>query len=123
MLFIKFSCVAAYPHHESQSLSQFSYLHSALGEIPQAIDYGEQALAIAQNVNNSLFKGIALAVLGLAYLEAGKFVHSLRFIVASFIALPPWRGGDSKLLLALILKRFFKYLSKLSFIHLKKFIE
>ncbi|WP_104900027.1 tetratricopeptide repeat protein [Nostoc sp. 'Peltigera membranacea cyanobiont' N6] len=112
-----------YPHHESQSLSQFSYLHSAMGEIPQAKDYGEQALAIAQNVNNSLFKGIAFAVLGLAYLEAGKFVHSLRFIVASFITLPPWRGGDSKLLLALILKRFFKYLSKLSFIHLNKFVE
>ncbi|WP_377477498.1 MAG: tetratricopeptide repeat protein [Microcoleus anatoxicus] len=98
-----------YQHHESQSLSQFSYLYSALGDIPKALDYGKQALAIAQTVNNSLFKGIALAVLGLAYLEAGKFIQSLRFIVASSIALPPWRGGDSQLLLAIILKRLFKY--------------
>ncbi len=101
-----------YQHHESQSLSQLSYLYSDLGEIPKALDYGEQALAIAQTVNNSLFKGIALAVLGLANLEGGKFRDSLRLITASFIVLPPWRGGDSKLLLALIFKRLFKYLSK-----------
>lgn len=112
-----------YHHHESQSLSQLSYLYSTLGEIPKALDYAEQALAIAQKVSNPLFKGIALAVLGLAYLEAGKFVDSLRFIIASFTALPPWRGGDSKLLLALILKRLFKYLSKLGFIPLKKFVS
>lgn len=103
-----------YQHHESQSLSQLSYLYSDLGEISKALDYGEQALAIAQTVNNSLFKGIALAVLGLANLERGKFRDSLRFITASFIVLPPWRGGDSKLLLALILKRLFKYLSERS---------
>lgn len=101
-----------YQHHESQSLSQLSYLYSDLGEIPKALDYGEQALAIAQTVGNSLFKGIALAVLGLANLEGGKFRDSLRLITASFITLPPWRGGDSKLLLALILKRLFKYLFK-----------
>jgi tetratricopeptide (TPR) repeat protein len=98
-----------YQHHESQSLSQFSYFYSAQGEISKALHYGEQALAIAQNVSNHLYKGIALTVLGLAYLEAGKFIKSLRFIVASFIALPPWRGGDSQLLLAIILKRLFKY--------------
>jgi tetratricopeptide (TPR) repeat protein len=105
-----------YQHHQSQSLSQFSYIYSALGNISLAIDYGKQALAIAENVNNSLFKGIALAVLGLAYLEAGNFVDSMRFIFASFTVLPPWRGGDSKLLLALILKRLLQYLSKLGFI-------
>lgn len=83
-----------YQHHESQSLSQLSYLYSSLGEIPKALDYGEQARAIAQTVSNSLFKGIALAVLGLANLEAGKFRDSLRLLTASFIVLPPlarWR--------------------------------
>jgi tetratricopeptide (TPR) repeat protein len=101
-----------YPHHESQSLSQLSYLYSDLGEITVALDYGKQALAIAQTVDNPLFKGIALAVLGLAHLEEGKVKDSLRAIAKSFIVLPPWRGGDSKLLLALILKRLGKYLFK-----------
>jgi tetratricopeptide (TPR) repeat protein len=102
----------SYPHHESQSLSQLCYLYSDLGEINLALDYGKQALAIAQTVDNPLFKGIALAVLGLAHLEEGKVKDSLRAIAKSFIVLPPWRGGDSKLLLALILKRLGKYLFK-----------
>lgn len=102
-----------YHHHESQCLSQLSYLYSNSGEIAKALTHAEQALAIAQQVNNPLFKGIALAVLGLANLEGGKLARGLGSITASFIALPPWRGGDSKLLLALILKRLFKYLSKI----------
>lgn len=105
----------SYQHHESQCLSQLSYLYSDLGEIPLALNYGQQALAIAQTVHNLLFRGIALAVLGLAHLEEGKFIDSIRLIAASFITLPPWRGGDSKLLLALILKRLVKYLAKKMF--------
>ncbi len=105
----------SYQHHESQCLSQLSYLYSDLGEITLALDYGKQALAISQTVNNLLFRGIALAVLGLAHLEEGKFKDSIRLIAASFITLPPWRGGDSKLLLALIWKRSSNYLAKKTF--------
>lgn len=105
----------SYQHHESQCLSQLSYLYSDLGEITLALDYGAQALAIAQTVNNPLFRGIALAVLGLAHLEEGKLTDSIRLISASFITLPPWRGGDSKLLLALIWKRLSNYLAKKTF--------
>lgn len=101
-----------YSHHESQSLSHLSYLYSALGETVRAINYGEQALVIAQDLSNS-FRGIALAVLGLAYLEAGKYGRCLHYIFASFRVVPPWQGGDSKLLLALIYKRVLRYLAKL----------
>lgn len=109
---LKLSRQFGYHHHESQSLSQLSYLYSALGETDLALDYGKQAFASAQTVDPPFYTGIAFAVLGLTYLEGGKLKDCLRSLIASFRVLPPWNGGDSKLLLALVLKRLSQYLLK-----------
>ncbi|MBD2580517.1 tetratricopeptide repeat protein [Oscillatoria sp. FACHB-1406] len=109
---LKLSQQFGYRHHESQSLSQLSYLYSDLGETFLALDYGKQAFASAQTVDSAFYTGIALAVLGLTYLESGKLKDCLRSLSASFRVLPPWNGGDSKLLLALVVKRLSQFLLK-----------
>jgi hypothetical protein len=73
------------------------------------VDYAEQSLAIACEVNTSLTKGAALAALGLAYLQQRKIIRGLLLVARSLVILPPWQSADGQAILALVVKKITQY--------------
>jgi tetratricopeptide (TPR) repeat protein len=57
---------------QGNALSELGIIHSLLGEVKKAIEYHEQALAIAREIGDRRGEGNALGNLGLAYAALGE---------------------------------------------------
>lgn len=97
-----------YLHYQSQIYALLSYVYSGSNRLKQSIHYAHKSIHIAHRIhsNNSLYKAGGIVALGIAQLQSGKFWSGFLLILKSVIILPPWKHEDSKILLALIYKRF-----------------
>jgi tetratricopeptide (TPR) repeat protein len=98
-----------YRQLESQALAIFACIYSRQQECQKAMDYAQQALAIAQSQEEIIprYAAFAHAALGFAHFAQGQLLSGLRAFIASFIILPPWSSKDGKLMFITILKRWF----------------
>jgi tetratricopeptide (TPR) repeat protein len=98
-----------YRQLESQALAILACIYSRQQECQKALDYAQQALAIAQSQKDIIprYAAFAHAALGFAHFAQGQLLSGLRAFIASFTILPPWSSKDGKLMLIIILKRWF----------------
>lgn len=104
-----------YFHFESQAYSQISYVYSSLGKNNKAVIYAKKALNAARKIefDNTLYKACGLMALGLSKIQQKNFFTGFKTIIASFTTLPPWAASDSKLILALFVKRLTKWMQSI----------
>jgi tetratricopeptide (TPR) repeat protein len=96
-----------YRQLESQALAILACIYSRQQERQKAMDYAQQALAIAQSQKDIIprYAAFAHAASGFVHFAQGNIWLGLRSFVASFTILPPWSSKDGKLMSIIILKR------------------
>jgi hypothetical protein len=84
-----------------------------MGDTVNAIKTAQRAIAITHEAEVERFQSMPITALGIAYLKTGKFLKGIVLIFRSLIMLPPWQTADGKLVLAVVLKQFSRYLPKI----------
>ncbi len=83
---------------EANAMSDLSYCYSCLKQPTKAIEYSQQALAIACETGDREAKASVLASLANIYWHQQQYVRALWLVMQSLLILPPWASPNGELI-------------------------
>ncbi len=70
---------------EGIALARLAVAYNSSGEVGKSIEYAQQSLVIAREVNDPNLESIALSNLGLTYFDLGNYIKSINYLEKSLV--------------------------------------